>query len=164
MKIAKSGDMVTVRYDGFLANGELFETSQETGPLEFQIGDNTVLAGFNNGVIGMQVGESKEIILSPEEAYGPKRPELIDIFPSSSFAPEMKIEPGLIIGITMEKDGKEHKVPAEIVEINDQGVKLDFNHPLSGQEITYKITLDALEDGEQALEPSPSDNSGDGSD
>ena len=148
MGTAKTGDIVTVRYDGFLDNGELFETSQETGSLEFQIGDNSVLAGFNKAVIGMQIGESREIVLQPEEAYGPKNPELIDIFPRSSFAPEMKIEPGQVIGITMEKDGEEHQVPAEIVEINDEGVKLDFNHPLSGQEITYKITLDAINAGE----------------
>ena len=147
---AKSGDVVTVRYDGFLANGELFETSQETGPLEFQIGDNSVLAGFNNGVIGMRVGESKEIVLLPEEAYGVKKPELVEIFPRSAFAPEMEIKPGIVIGMTMEKDGQEHKIPAQVVEVVADGVKLDFNHPLSGQEITYKITLDAIKPGEES--------------
>ncbi len=147
METAKNGDMVIVRYDGFLKDGELFESSQETGPLEFQLGDNTVLACFDKAVIGMRVGESREIVLQPEEAYGPKRPDLIDIFPRSSFAQEMEIEPGQVIGITMEKDGEEHKIPALIIEINDKGVKLDFNHPLSGQEITYKITLDAINAG-----------------
>ncbi len=170
MEVAKPGDLVIVRYDGLLPSGEIFETSQETGPLEFQIGDNTVLSGFNDGVVGMRVGESREIILKPEEAYGPKNPDLVEIFARSAFAPEMEIKVGMIIGMSMEKEGKDYKVPAQVMEIDDDGVKLDFNHPLSGKEITYKITLDKLTPGDaednssQSLNPSsPSGSTGCGS-
>ncbi len=158
MKTAKSGDMVTVRYDGFLSSGELFDSSQDTGPIEFQIGDNSVLAGFNNGIIGMRVGETREIILPPEEAYGLKKNELIETFPRSAFPEEMEIKPGLVLGIPMENDGQPQKIPAQVAAVDGEGVKLDFNHPLAGQEITYKATLDSISAGKKAPQPPMSTN------
>lgn len=153
MQKAKPGDLVTVIYDGILENGEIFESSQDTGPLQFRIGTASVMAGFEEAVVGMGINESKEIRLQPEEAYGLPRQDLIHTLARSSWDKNMDIKPGVVVGMTMEKDGKQHQVPAMVTAVSGDMVTIDFNHPLAGKPVVYKITL-------QHIEPHQLDRSG----
>ncbi len=138
---AKLGDLVTVIYDGKLETGEVFESSQETGPLKFRIGSGGVMPAFEEGVIGMELDETREIILQPEQAYGPAQEELVHTLPRSTWAPDADIRPGVVVGINMEKDGKEHKIPAMVTNLEGDRVTIDFNHPLAGKKVIFKITM-----------------------
>ena len=145
MQRVKANDYVTVTYEGHLNNGEMFESSRETGPLCFQIGDNSIFPGFENAVIGMAVNETKTITLQPEEAHGPRQEDLILTLNQENFG-DLNIQKGLVVTLTVEKDGTHHKVPALIAEINaDNTVTVDFNHPLAGQELTYTITVQSID-------------------
>ena len=146
MQNVKTGDFVTVTYEGFLPGGDPFDSSEDAGPLKFQIGANSVMPGFEKGVLGMTVGETKEVSLTPEEAYGPKKEELIHTVSRSMWKKEQEIKPGVIVGLTIEKDGENHQVPALVTKIENDQVTVDFNHPLAGQPLTYKITLDSIEE------------------
>lgn len=145
MQQAKENDYVTVTYEGFLSNGDLFESSKDSGPLQFQIGTNSVFPGFEQGVLGMEVNETKKITLQPEEAYGPRKEELVLTVPRQNFG-DMEITKGMVVGMTVEQDGTNHKVPALVTEINnDDTVTVDFNHPLAGQQLTFAITLQSID-------------------
>ena len=77
MRQAQYGDTVTVRYTGRLESGDVFSESQGDEPIELTIGDGHYIPGFERGVVGMEVGETKTLILPPEEAFGARHEELI---------------------------------------------------------------------------------------
>lgn len=146
MREAKEGDLVRVIYEGELENGETFETSADAGPLEFVIGDGTVMPAFEKGLIGMKAGENKTIKVNPEEGYGMRNEELIQEVPRSNLGNEIDPSPGMVLGMNIERDGKTHQVPAMVVEVQQDTVRLDYNHPLAGQELFYKVTVESISD------------------
>lgn len=144
MQRVTENDYVTVTYEGMLSNGDIFESSEDTGPLKFQLGTNSVISGFEKGIIGMALNDTKTITLKPEDAYGPKSEELVHTVDRKNFG-DTEIKPGLVLGMTVEKDGEKHKIPATVTEVKDNKVIVDFNHPLAGQELTYKVTLQSID-------------------
>ncbi|MCE8422845.1 MAG: FKBP-type peptidyl-prolyl cis-trans isomerase [Candidatus Methanoperedens sp.] len=92
-KTVKTGDNISVDYIGSIQNGKVFDTSiekiakenniskPEFKPLQFTVGNGSVIKGFDEGVIGMKVGETKTLIISPENGYGPYNPDLVKAFP-----------------------------------------------------------------------------------
>jgi peptidylprolyl isomerase len=148
MQTAQLGDLVTVIYEGIVENGEIFESSEDTGPLAFRIGSGNVLPGFEEAVIGMGINETREIVLPPEQAeqaYGRHDKNLLHTVSRSSWDAGVDIRPGVIVGMTMEKEGTRHQVPATITEVAGDKVTVDFNHPLAGKTIRYRITLRKIE-------------------
>ncbi len=150
MQTAKSGDQVTVLYDGMIEGGEIFDSSTEAGPLDFQVGQGNVMAGFDQAVAGMELGETKRIMIQAKNAYGLRQEELVHKVSRSSWAPEAEITAGVVVGMTMEKDGQQHKVPAMVTEVVDDMVSVDFNHPLAGKNIIFQITLKKINNNEAA--------------
>ncbi len=144
MSAAKPGDKVSVVYDGFLDNNEIFESSKETGPLEFTIGTGQVMVDFEKAVVGMLQGESKTFTLPPETAHGPHIPDLIHTLDRKGLKDQTDIQVGKVLGLSMEKDGSTHQVPALVIELNDDKVIVDFNHPLAGKSLTYKVTMQSI--------------------
>ena len=144
MEKIEDGDFVTVTYTGLLKNNEVFETTDNTGPLEFQIGANSVLPAFERALLGMMVNEIKTIQLPVDEAYGPIRDELIHTVSREVFGDKIIPEPGIVLGLTVERDGQKQKVPAMVKEIMGDEVIIDFNHPLAGQDLTYHVTVTAV--------------------
>lgn len=143
MQKVTENDHVTVTYEGMLSNGEVFESSEETGPLNFQLGTDSVMPGFEKGILGMTINETKTITLTSEESYGPRNEELIHTIERNSFG-DNDIKAGMTLGMTVEKDGENHQIPATVTEIKDDKVTVDFNHPLAGQELTYQVTVRAI--------------------
>jgi len=146
MLTAKPGDLVTVIYEGILEDGEIFESSQDNGPLQFRIGTGSVMVAFEKAVIGMGINESKEISLPPEEAYGLPKEELIHTLNRSTWDKNADIKPGVVLGMTVEKDGEQHQVPAMVTAVAGDKVTIDFNHPLAGKNVLYKITMQNIEE------------------
>lgn len=88
----------------------------------------------------MAAKETKSITIAAKDAYGLKNEDLVMTVSSQGFVGQA-IAPGMIIGMDMEHDGQQHKVPATVLSVDAQTVTVDFNHPLAGQDITYQITL-----------------------
>jgi peptidylprolyl isomerase len=133
-------DTVTIVYDGLLATGEKFDSSQDTGPLQFQMGTGSVLPAFEHAVLGMAAQETKSITIAAQDAYGLKNEDLIMTVSRQGFA-DKSIAPGMVIGMNMDHDGQQHKVPATVLAVETETMTIDFNHPLAGQDVTYQITL-----------------------
>lgn len=138
MQQAKKGDKVKVHYHGKLDSGETFDKSEGREPLEFEIGSGMVIPGFDNGVTGMAVGDKKTINIPFDQAYGPRNPDMIIEMPKDRFPKDMEIEVGMPLAMS---DGQGQQFQVVIVEIKDDVVILDANHPLAGQDLTFDLEL-----------------------
>ena len=140
MAQAKEGDSVQVHYTGTLESGKVFDTSEDKDALQFKIGEHKVIPGFEKGVIGMEEGQEKEVKIPPEEAYGQCKEDGVKNFPKTAFPPENqdKIKKGIMMGITSPEG---HKMFARVLEVSGDQVKIDFNHPLAGKTLNFKIKL-----------------------
>ena len=144
MTKVQEGDLITVVYDGILEDGEVFESSEDTGPLKFTVGLGTVMQAFEKSVVGMEEGETREISVAPEEGFGKHNPDLIQTIKRSSLGDGIEPQVGMVLGMTIEKDGESHQIPAMVTAIKDDEVTVDYNHPLSGKTLTYKITVEKI--------------------
>jgi len=138
MAEAKQGDTVRVHYTGQLDDGTEFDTSRERDPLEFQVGSGQVIAGFESAVAGMTVGDSCKTTIGADEAYGPRRDELVVDVERSQLPGDMDFEVGQALQV---KDQNDQPFVVHVAEIADETVKLDANHPLAGRDLTFEIEL-----------------------
>lgn len=135
---AKIGNNVKVHFTGRRVDGEVFATSQGNQPLEFKIGDGTVLPGLDQAVTGMILGEKKRVTLPPHEGFGEQNESLILTIEKSHFPPGFVPFEGMELKIP-QTDGS--VVFFKILEIFSDHIKLDANHPLAGQTLTFDLEL-----------------------
>jgi peptidylprolyl isomerase len=137
-RVAQDGDKVSVHYTGSLQDGTIFDTSIGKEPFSFTIGSGETITGFNNAVIGMKVGETKTVTLSPDEAYGAYRQDLIVTFNRDTFPESMALTIGQIVPL---QNNLGQTLNAKIIEIGATTVTLDANHELAGKTLIFKIEL-----------------------
>ena len=138
MTKAKTGDKVKVHFEGFLEDGTVFGSTTDEEPFEFIIGEKNMLPGFEDAVIGMQKGDTKTITLSPEDAYGPHKKELVSAMERSGFPQEISLEIGKRLRVRPQ-DGKYTMVT--IKDFTEDSIVLDENDPLAGKTLIFKIDL-----------------------
>lgn len=131
-------DAVTVRYTGTLEDGTLFDQSPEDRPLRFILGKEEVIPGFDAAVHGLHQGESKTVVIPCEEAYGVHHKELVETVELSLLPDEVNLQVGAQLEITREDDSV---LKVKIVDLTDETVTLDANHPLAGKSLTFNIEL-----------------------
>jgi FKBP-type peptidyl-prolyl cis-trans isomerase 2 len=148
MAQVKSGDTVRVHYHGKLNDGTTFDSSEGREPLEFEVGSGNVIAGFDSGVTGMQVGEKKTINIPVDEAYGQKQDDLLMEFPLDRFPADMQPEVGMQLNMS---NGAGQNFPVVIREVREDSVVLDANHPLAGEELTFDLELVEIKGGKSPL-------------
>jgi peptidylprolyl isomerase len=138
MTQAKDGDKVKVNYSGKLTDGTEFDSSEGHAPLEFTIGENEVIPGFENAVIGMSPGQSKTITVASEQAYGPRQKDLMVEVDRKDVPADLTLEIGARLEVTQE-DGDVFMVT--VSELSETSVTLDANHPLAGEDLVFEINL-----------------------
>lgn len=133
----KPGDTVRVHYRGTLDDGSEFDSSAGREPLEFEVGAGEVIPGFDTAVADLEIGQSATVTIPPCDAYGEHMDEAMQEFPLDAFGGQV---PELGWAVELQApDGQ--RVAATVVEIGDDIVTLDFNHPLAGQTLTFEIEL-----------------------
>lgn len=138
MTQAKSGDTVRIHYRGTLDDGTQFDSSAGRDPLEFALGGGQVIPGFDSAVDGMSVGDSKTVTIAPDEAYGQRHEQLVQQVPRSALPED--IEP--TVGMQLQSQSPDGQVMnLVVVQVEDESITLDANHPLSGQALTFAIEL-----------------------
>jgi FKBP-type peptidyl-prolyl cis-trans isomerase 2 len=146
----ENGDTVSVNYVGKLEDGTIFDTSVkevavEAGiyiqmrnyePLTFTIGEGQMIKGFDEGVVGMQVGEEKTLTIPPEEAYGEYREEFVREIPVGAvdFTPEVGMRLATDSGLT-----------GTITNVNENNFIVDFNHELAGKTLIFSVKVVSVE-------------------
>jgi FKBP-type peptidyl-prolyl cis-trans isomerases 2 len=135
----QKGDKVAIHYIGRLKDGKEFDNSYENGePIKFEVGGGMVIPGFDEGVIGMEIGDKKTIVIPPEQAYGERMEEYVFDVSKSEFPKDADIHEGAIF--QMQSDQGE-VIPVVISKIEGDTVYLDANHPLAGKELTFEMEL-----------------------
>jgi peptidylprolyl isomerase len=134
----KNGNTVQVNYTGKLADGTVFDTSVGRTPLEFTLGKGEIIPGFEKAVLGMKVGEKKTVNIPANEAYGPRRDDLIFEIPRGELRSGVTPQ----VGMQLQQTGDDGSViVATITKVSDTTITLDANPPLAGKDLTFEIEL-----------------------
>lgn len=133
----EAGKTVQVHYTGTLNDGTVFDSSEGRDPIEFEIGTGTVIPGFEAAVTAMEVDETKSVTIPAAEAYGDVNEDMVGQIPRSNLPDD--IEPEVDMVLTMQSPDGE--MPVRIVDMDEETLTLDANHPLAGQDLTFELTL-----------------------
>lgn len=137
--MSNEGKNASVHYVGTLDDGSEFDSSRRRGePLRFTCMAGQMIPGFDAAVRDMNVGETVNVHLEPEETYGPRNEAVVVAIPRSNFPQDGEPKVGSSI-MLMSPQGK--PVPAVIASFDDQTVKFDINHPMAGKALNFEIEL-----------------------
>ncbi len=134
----QNGSKVSIHYTGKLSDGQVFDTSVQEGrvPLEFVVGEGSMIEGFERGVLGMEVGDTRTITMASDDAYGPVRDDLMFEVPITNVPTTVKVGDAL----RAEVDNGMMSL-FTVTEVKIDTVVLDGNHPLAGKDLTFDIQL-----------------------
>ena len=139
MTQADMGQTVRIHYKGTLNDGREFDSSHQRGePLEFTLGLDRMIPGFEQAVVGMTPGDAKTVQIPAQEAYGERQEDLIRDFPRAEFPAHIELEEGLILSADS-PDGR--RIRFKVLSFSEEVVTLDGNHPLAGEDLTFEIEL-----------------------
>jgi len=138
MSEAKNGSLVKVHYTGKLDDGTQFDSSAGGNPLEFTVGKGEVIPGFEEAIVGMNVGDKKTVEISPEQAYGDHRDDRV-LQMEKEKLPD-NIDPQ--VGIRLQaKQPDDSVITFTVTDVSKDTVTLDANHPLAGKNLVFDIEL-----------------------
>ena len=129
--------VVTIEYE-LKVNGEVLDSSEEEGPLPYLHGHGNIISGLENGLLGMKVGDSKDLVVEPKDGYGEREEDALMDVPREEFPEEVPVEVGVELEVT-DQDGDIMLVT--ISKVSDEMVTLDTNHPLAGFELHFKVNV-----------------------
>ncbi|MEC7963440.1 MAG: peptidylprolyl isomerase [Pseudomonadota bacterium] len=138
MTQVKTGDTVGIHYTGTLKDGSVFDSSEGRDPLTFEVGSGQIIPGLDKALPGMAVGDKKTVEVPAMEAYGPIQPGARQSLPRADFPADIPAEIGLQLQMQT-PDGQ--VLPVTIVDLTDDEITLDANHPLAGKDLTFAIEL-----------------------
>jgi len=132
----ENGKIVAVHYTGKLNDGVTFDSSEGREPLKFQVGSGQIIPGFENAKLGKNVGDKVTIDISPDEAYGQVREDLIVKVGLDQMPGEVQV------GQTLQAQAENgQSVNVIVTEVNEDHVIIDGNHPLAGRQLTFDIEV-----------------------
>ena len=134
--------VVTLEYELYNASGELLEKTGDQ-PLVYIHGIGQLLPALEAAVEGLSTGDTKEVTLTPEEGFGEYREDQVQRIPRSAFGDEMELEPGMTLYARTEAGDT---IPFMSLEVTDEDVVADFNHPLAGETLTFKLKVLGIRD------------------
>ena len=133
-----AGSIVTLHLSLTLGDGVVAESTFDGEPHSFTMGDGSLLAGLELALYGLRAGDTQRLVLHPAQAYGLRDPAKRQQMPRSAFAPDLDLEPGLIIGFA---GSQGEELPGTILAVTDSTVEVDFNHPLAGHAVTFEVEI-----------------------
>lgn len=131
------GKLVKVNYT-LTVDGNVVDSSKEGEPFEFRTGDNQVIPGFEEALMGMHTGEKKSFQVSPEKGYGQENPKGIQTIPRDKLPTDRNPEVGMTLYAKMQDN---QTIPVRITEVKEDTVVLNFNHPLSGKTLNFNVEV-----------------------
>ena len=139
------GTQVTLHFALKLDSGEVVDSTFEGDPATFTVGDGNLLDGFEKALFGLTAGTKETFIIEPEQGFGQPNPNNIQSFSSDQFDQNVDLKPGLMLSFA---DAQNTELPGVVVSVEDEEIKVDFNHPLAGKTLVFDIEIK-----ETGLEP-----------
>jgi len=141
MAIAKKGDTVRVHYTGKLEDGTVFDTSEDGASMEFKVGSGELLKAFEKAVIGMSIGDKKTIKIPMEDAYGPRKEEMVFEYDRARAPENFDAEIGQQLQM-YRADGK--PVNITVIAKSEKSFTMDCNHALAGKDLIFDVRLEEI--------------------
>ncbi|MBE0681760.1 MAG: peptidylprolyl isomerase [Anaerolineales bacterium] len=138
----QDGVVVSMDYK-LTVDGEVLDSSDQGGPLQFLAGYGNIIPGLEREMMGMKIGDSKDVTVKPEDGYGEFDDDAFMDVPRGEFPADLKLEEGMELHVT-DEDGQ-HQA-AYVAKYDDKTVQLDFNHPLAGAELRFSVKVVSLRD------------------
>jgi peptidylprolyl isomerase len=135
MTEVRNGDVVRIHYTAKTIDGAEFDSSGQA-PLELQVGAGQIIAGLDRRIDGMTVGETKTVTVPAEEGYGPRDEAKVRAVPRSAVPDSTEVGTKLQASTS---DGR--KIPLTVVNVDDEQVTVDANHPLAGQDLVFDVEV-----------------------
>ena len=136
-RVVGDNDVVSLEYT-LTVDGEVVDSSEGHGPIEYIQGQGHIIPGLEKAVAGMAVGESKEVAIVPAEGYGEEDPNAFVEVPKSEFPPEIPLEVGTPLQL---RDAQGQVFDAYIAEVKENSAVLNFNHPLAGKTLNFSVKV-----------------------
>jgi len=133
----EKGKVVKLNYT-LTVKGQVVDSSEGREPLEYTQGEQMIIPGLENRLEGMKVGEKKTVIVGPEDAYGTVNKDAIIEVPKTQLGEDMEPQIGMMIQMQTPSG---QALTGKIVEVKEDAVVVDFNHPLAGQELTFEVEV-----------------------
>jgi peptidylprolyl isomerase len=137
-----AGNQVSVYYTGTFVNGTMFDSNVNKTPLTFTVGSGAVVKGFNDALIGMKAGQTKTVTVPVDQAYGPYKPEYIQVIDRTGDLATMNLVEGMILSATNPSTGAVSLV--RVLKVTRDKVTVDGNSPLAGEPLVFTITLQSV--------------------
>lgn len=138
MAYAQSGDIVRVHYTGRLDDGSIFDSSRDHEPMEVIVGEGKVIPRFEEALTQMEPGDEKVVTIPADEAYGPRRADLLLAVDRTAFPTHIEPEVGLDLQVKQENG---ETAVVTVADVSDKQVTLDANHPLAGHDLTFDLEV-----------------------
>lgn len=136
-RVVKDGQMVTLHYTLKAADGKVIESSKDKEPLKYIHGQKMMIPGLEKALTGMKVGGEKNVIVKPEDAYGPISKDAFQEIPKEKVPSN-----GLKVGAMLTGQGPQGQpIQARVYKINEKTVVLDFNHPMAGRTLNFDVKV-----------------------
>jgi len=118
-------------------DGQVIDKSPEAQPLQYFHGAGNIVPGLEKALAGKQPGDTLKVDVKPEEAYGVRNEQLVQVVPRTAFQGVDKIEPGMQFQARSERG----PMLVTVVEANDEQVRIDANHPLAGRNLHFDVKV-----------------------
>ncbi|ACG73871.1 response regulator receiver protein [Anaeromyxobacter sp. K] len=137
MKIAK-GSVVGLDYSLHLGDGKVVDQSEPGEPLTYLHGEGQIVPGLESALEGVDVGESRKVVVAPADGYGEHDPRGVQDVPRKAFPPGFDPQ----VGMELTAEGADGEpVPFAIREVKPESVVIDLNHPLAGKTLHFEVTV-----------------------
>jgi len=133
-----NGSAVTLHFALRLEDGTEIDSTFERDPAQLTIGDGNLPAGFERYLHGLMAGDRQTFTVTPEDAFGQANPNNLQTFRRDEFAPDMELEPGLVLSFA---DARQAELPGVVKAVEDDSVEIDFNHPLAGKTLVFEVEI-----------------------
>lgn len=143
----ENGNWISVSYTGTLKDGAVFDTSNGKEPITFEVGSGTVIKGFDTAVIGMNINEEKEFKIPSKDAYGEESDDHQEEVPKEFFQGAEDVK----IGMTFMAQSAFGPLKIKVLTFDGEKAKVSVNHPLAGEELTFKIKVEKILNDEEAI-------------
>ncbi len=138
--------LVTLHFSLNLSNGDLIDSTFEKQAAKFEFGDGQLPDGFQSYLVGMCAGEKNEWQVPPEKSFGMPNPNNVQVMKRKDFSADIELAEGLVVSFA---DANKSELPGVVKSFNEEEVTIDFNHPLAGEVLCFKVEIIAVESFEK---------------
>lgn len=138
---AVTDDVVVSLEYTLTVNNEIIDASEENEPLEYLQGHQNIIPGLERALYGMKIGDSKEVNISSTDGYGDVDPDAIIDIPRQEFPQDLELKPGTELQLQNQQG---ELLNAVVTSVTNEAIRLDFNHPLAGKDLFFRVTVVGL--------------------